>query len=76
MIINKVNIVNISFIMKLMVNHFGRKPMKGGNPPRDKKFIRNNNFVCLDWLIALINLDIWYRFNLLNVITRTNRIIV
>lgn len=48
MIINKVNIVNISFIMKLMVNHFGRKPMKGGNPPRDKKFIRNNNFICLD----------------------------
>lgn len=28
-------------------NHLGKNPKKGGKPPKDKKFIKNKNFIVL-----------------------------
>lgn len=40
---------NILFSIKFsIVNHLGKKPKKGGNPPKDIKFIIKKNFT---WIL-------------------------
>lgn len=46
-IINSDKKYKFSFIKKLTVIHLGKNPKKGGNPPKDKKFIIKNNFIIL-----------------------------
>ena len=45
-----------SFIIIITI-HFGKNPMKGGIPPRDRKFIENRSFAVLFLFMLLI---IWF----------------
>lgn len=40
-------------IKKLIIIHFGKNPIKGGNPPNDKKLI--NKLILIKEFILLIN---------------------
>lgn len=46
-----------------ITRNFGKKPVKGGRPPRDKKLIDTNRFSFGDFLNRLDNLFILFFFN-------------
>lgn len=64
MIINKKNI--FKFINKSIINHLGKNPKKGGNPPRDNKGMKITVFIKN---LKLNEEKIWFKlkiFRLLN----------
>lgn len=48
------NIISL-FVNQLITIHLGKNPMKGGSPPKDKKFSSNENLICLVLFMMLFN---------------------
>lgn len=44
-----------SWIKYWIVSHLGINPRKGGNPPKDKKFIINNSLIMILLFNEIIN---------------------
>lgn len=41
----KVKKIKLFINKKLIIIHLGKNPIKGGNPPRDKKLINKDNLI-------------------------------
>lgn len=48
-----------------MIIHFKKNPKNGGSPPKDKKFIKKQNFNRYE---KLLNIKIWLILNKLNIL--------
>lgn len=53
-VIRNGSIISLFLVSVLITSHFGKNPMKGGSPPKDKKLIINENLMILKLLIELM----------------------